>query len=183
MKNIESFIRDLKFQNGIWLASETQNISYPSDGNNTCYTIEDNSFWFNNRNKIIYEVVKTYSINGPIFDIGGGNGFVSSYLDKNGFETVLVEPGIDGCVNGRNRGLQNIINSNFDTMHFYPNSIPNIGIFDVLEHVEKQDQFLKTLHTSMLTNGILFITVPAFKKLWSEEDKQAGHFRRYRTKI
>ena len=181
MKNIESFIRDLKFQNGIWLASETQNISYPSDGNNTCYAIEDNSFWFNNRNKIIYEVVKNYSINGPLFDVGGGNGFVSSYLDKNGFETVLVEPGIDGCVNGRNRGLQNIINSNFDTMHFYPNSIPNIGIFDVLEHVEKQDQFLKTLHTSMLTNGILFITVPAFKKLWSEEDNQAGHFRRYRT--
>ena len=42
----------------------------------------------------------------PLFDIGGGNGFVANYLSKKGFETILVEPGIDGCINGRERGLK-----------------------------------------------------------------------------
>lgn len=182
MLSIDEFVHDLKFQEGIWQALEINRISYPNNGNNSCFEIEDQSFWFKNRNIIIYEVLEKYSINGPLFDIGGGNGFVSNYLNKLGFETVLVEPGTDGCQNGSKRGLKNIINSKFDTTHFYPNTIPNIGIFDVLEHVENQNQFLKTILTNMIPDGRLFITVPALKSLWSEEDNEAGHFRRYRIK-
>lgn len=182
MINIENFVYDLKVKNEIWHASEIGEISYPVAGNNSYYDIEDRSFWFKYRNCIISEVLKKYSINGPIFDVGGGNGFVSYYLTLQGYKVVLVEPCIDGCKNGRSRGLKNIINSNFDTAHFYPNSIPNIGVFDVLEHIKNQHCFLETLQTNMITNGRLFITVPAIKSLWSEEDKQVGHFRRYRIK-
>jgi len=182
MITMDKFLYDLKFQDGIWKAYEIEKISYPDGGNDACYEIEDQSFWFRIRNKIIYEIIKNCSIPGPVFDIGGGNGFVSNYLSKLGFETVLVEPGIDGCINARERGLRNIINSNFDSTHFYPNSIPNLGIFDVLEHVENQHQFLETLHANMIPEGRLFITVPAFNTLWSEEDNQAGHYRRYRKK-
>ena len=31
-------------------------------------------------------------------------------------------------------------------------------------------------------DGLVFITVPAFNFLWSNEDKDAGHYRRYTTK-
>jgi SAM-dependent methyltransferase len=179
---LDVFFQDLKFQDGMWQPFEIEKISYPDNGNNSCYEIEDQSFWFKNRNKIIYEVIKKYSIGGPIFDVGGGNGFVSNYLSKLGFDTVLIEPGVGGCINGRGRGLKNIINSNFDTTHFYPNSIPNIGIFDVLEHVDNQNKFLEILYTNMVPGGRLFITVPSFNILWSEEDRQAGHYRRYRNK-
>jgi SAM-dependent methyltransferase len=180
--NIKAFIHDLIFKDGIWHSEERESLSYPNDGNDVCYDIEDQSFWFKNRNKIILEVINRYSIDGPIFDVGGGNGFVSSYLGKRGFQTVLVEPGIDGCLNGKERGLRDIINSNFDTIHFFPNSIPNIGMFDVLEHIENQAEILQTIQTNLIQDGRLFITVPAFKFLWSEEDLQAGHFRRYRIK-
>jgi len=182
MVSLENYVHDLKFQDGIWQSLTTGEISYPDNGNNACYEIEDQSFWFKNRNKIVFEVIKKYSISGPIFDVGGGNGYVSNYLDKSGFETVLIEPGIDGCLNARERGLKYIINSNFDTTHFYPDSIPNICIFDVLEHVKDQHQFLKTIHSNLVPGGRLFITVPSFNTLWSEEDKQAGHYRRYRIK-
>lgn len=115
MLTIDEFLHDLKFKDEIWQAFEIAKISYPEHGNNSFYEIEDQSFWFKNRNKIIYEVIKKYSISGPIFDVGGGNGFVSNFLSKLGFETVLVEPGINGCINGKQRGLKNIINSNFDS--------------------------------------------------------------------
>ena len=101
MITISEFVHDLKFQDGIWQSLTTGEISYPDNGNNACYEIEDQSFWFKNRNKIVFEVIKKYSISGPIFDVGGGNGYVSNYLDKSGFETVLVEPGIDDCLNAR----------------------------------------------------------------------------------
>jgi 2-polyprenyl-3-methyl-5-hydroxy-6-metoxy-1,4-benzoquinol methylase len=182
MIEIKDYIHELNLKERIWHSLEIEKISYPNDGNNKCYEIEDQSFWFKNRNRIVIEVITKYSNPGPIFDVGGGNGFVSNYLGKSGFEAVLVEPGIDGCLNARKSGLKYIINSNFDTTHFYPNSIPNICIFDVLEHVENQYQFLKTIYTNLIPDGRLFITVPSFYALWSEEDKLAGHFRRYRIK-
>jgi len=179
---LEDYFHGLTYNDGIWHASGIEKISYPLDANNSYYEIEDQSFWFRNRNQIIYEAIKKYSISGPIFDVGGGNGFVSDNLNELGFDVVLVEPGIYGCLNGRERGLRNIVNTNFDNTHFYPNSIPNVGIFDVLEHIENQHQFLKTIHTNMIPDGRLFITVPAIKTLWSEEDNYAGHYRRYRIK-
>ncbi|MFC1630589.1 hypothetical protein ACFL2N_01475 [Pseudomonadota bacterium] len=79
---------------GIWYSSDNQNISYPSDGNENCFTIEDNSFWFKHRNECIIAIFKSYppNDNGMIFDIGGGNGFVSLGLTKGGFDVALVEP-------------------------------------------------------------------------------------------
>jgi SAM-dependent methyltransferase len=180
--NIESFIHDFEFKDGIWYSPEVGKISYPRNGNNLYYEIENQSFWFKYRNRVIYEVLKEHALKGPIFDVGGGNGVVSEYLLKMNFEAVLVEPGQDGCINGRERGLKNIIKSKIDNLHFYPNNIPNIGIFDVLEHVENQEDFLAIIHRNLIPNGRLFITIPACKFLWSAEDNYAGHYHRYRIK-
>jgi len=179
---IENFTYNLKFQNGFWQAKEEDKLSYPSDGNAICFDIESESFWFRNRNRIILEAVKKYSVEGPIFDVGGGNGFVADYLCKNSFDTILVEPGIDGCINGKKRGLKYVINAFADREHFYANRMPNIGIFDVLEHIEDPDKFMNTLSNFLIKDGRLFVTVPAFQSLWSAEDVHAGHYRRYRIR-
>ena len=73
-------------------------ISYPTDGNDICFSIEDNSFWFKHRNNCIISLAKKYVKDTPFFDIGGGNGFVSKRLEENGIQTCLVEPGIQGWV-------------------------------------------------------------------------------------
>lgn len=182
MLNINSITKDLNLNEGIWTGNTLEEISFPSYGYNSCFALENRSFWFKNRNEIICEVIKEYSKKGPIFDVGGGNGYVTNGLTDYGFEAILVEPGLEGCLNARERGLKNIINSVFDTNYFYLNSIPNIGIFDVLEHIDNQNQFLKVLHSILIPDGRLFITVPAFNWLWSDEDNRAGHFRRYRIK-
>ena len=44
----------------------------------------------------------------------GGNGFVSLALQKEGYKTVLVEPGISGTQNAKSRGLKRIIYSAFN---------------------------------------------------------------------
>lgn len=51
--------------------------------------------------------------------------------------------------------------------------------FEVLEHVRDDGALLKALHVSMRKGARLFISVPLFKKYWTEWDAVVGHYRRY----
>ena len=80
---------------GIWIAKSQRDISYPDDGNQACFTLEDSSYWFRHRNDVIAQLVKTYSPNTTFFDIGGGNGCVSYALQCHGMDVALLEPGFE----------------------------------------------------------------------------------------
>ncbi len=88
-------------KDGIYYSNNLSEISYPEDGNMGCFQLEDNSYWFNHRNNSIIELVKHYSNNQSFFDIGGGNGYFALMLQKQGFNSTLVEPGLQGCVNAK----------------------------------------------------------------------------------
>ncbi len=89
----------------IWHSKSDSVISYPDDGNEICFQVEDQSFWFNHRNRIIVKVVQRFPPQGVVFDVGGGNGFVSLALSNAGIEAVLLEPGMRGIINARERGF------------------------------------------------------------------------------
>lgn len=182
MKSVSSALK--LDDNGIWYAKSDQDISYPIDGNENCFVVEDNSFWFKHRNNCITSIIKSYPPmnNGTIFDIGGGNGFVSLGIYNAGFDVALVEPGKAGVINAKNRGLKNVICATTKTAKFKENSLPAVGIFDVLEHIEDDLDFLKSVNHLMTSGGYLYLTVPAYSFLWSREDVLAGHFRRYNSK-
>ena len=180
--DVTAFSSELIAKDGIYFAKNQPEISYPEKGNQLCYQLEENSYWFNHRNKCILAAFKKYASQNLFFDIGGGNGFVSKQLENEGIECVLIEPGVQGCLNAKQRQLKNIVCSTLEEAKFIPNAIPNIGVFDVVEHIENDNQFLKMIHNYLIPNGLVFITVPAYTTLWSNEDIDAGHFRRYTTK-
>jgi hypothetical protein len=62
---------------------------------------------------------------------------------------------------------------------FQNGSLPAIGVFDVVEHIEDDIGFLRHLWDLLETGGMLYLTVPAYNFLWSLEDAEGGHFRRY----
>jgi len=146
--------------------------------------VEDSSFWFQHRNDCIISVISLFPPveRGPIFDIGGGNGFVSLALARAGYEVVMVEPGKDGARHARKRGIENVVCASIETAGFHPLSLPAIGLFDVLEHIEDDLDFLRCCGQLLQENGRLYLTVPAYNFLWSHEDELAGHFRRYTLK-
>ena len=166
---------------GIYYADSSEIISYPDEGNDHCFEVEDNSFWFRHRNNCIIEMIKNYrsSSDGPIFDIGGGNGFVAKGLLNAGLEVVLVEPGPAGAMNAKKRGVPHVICATTHTAKFKPGTIPAIGVFDVVEHIEDDIGFLNHLWELLIPGGMLYLTVPAYQLLWSQEDVEGGHFRRY----
>lgn len=56
---------------------------------------------------------------------------------------------------------------------------PRIYTLNVLEHIEDDVAALKSIHAKLTEGGKLFIYVPAFMCLYSNFDKEIGHFRRY----
>ncbi|TAF31528.1 MAG: hypothetical protein EAZ57_11460 [Cytophagales bacterium] len=176
---IHDFANNLEERNGIFFAKNQSQISYPEEGNSQCAQIEENSFWFAHRNECIAALVSKFAKQKPFFDIGGGNGFVAKKIQSLGNETVLVEPGLVGCLNGQKRDIKHLVCSTLEDAGFRPESIPSAGMFDVVEHIEDDVAFLKNIYHYLEKNAVVFITVPAYKLLWSHEDVYAGHFRRY----
>ena len=49
----------------------------------------------------------------------------------------------------------------------------------MIEHVEDDKELLRSCCDMLKSRGLIYITVPAYSLLWSKEDVDAGHFRRY----
>ncbi len=154
-------------------------VSYPDDGNAVCFEMEDASFWYQHRNNCILNAIQNFGFEKEFYDIGGGNGITASILQQNGYEVTLVEPYAQGISNARQRGINRTIQSTLED--FRPeNPVPGVGFFDVMEHIENDENFLMRINRVVKTDGRIILTVPAFQDLWSDNDVQLGHFRRYR---
>lgn len=164
---------------GVWASSETGHVSFPEGDHDRCFQLEERSFWFQHRNRCLVAAMRRFPPPGTLFDVGGGNGFVTLALRENRFDAILVEPGWDGVRNARLRGLSPVICATLVGAGFRPHSLPAMGMFDVLEHVEDDLGMLRDARTCLMAEGRLYMTVPAYGFLWSRDDTRAGHFRRY----
>lgn len=154
--------------------------SFPINGHDIYYTIEDNSFWFKHRTKCIHEIITKYIPKGSeVIDVGGGNGYTTKYLQDKGYNSILLEPSFNGCKNAELRGVKNIIMDTITNEYYLDNSIENVCMLDVLEYIKNDTEFLKILYSKLKKDGNLIIALPAFKILWSTEDYNIGNLRRY----
>ena len=165
---------------GVWRGRGTEPVSYPAAGNNACFALEDNSFWFMHRNACLLALLRQFPAAGPFFDIGGGNGFVAAALQsEGGLPVVLVEAWADGIRHAQARGLRTVVHATLKEARFRDGSLPAIGFFDVMEHMDDEQEFLCEVRRCLAADGRIYLTVPAGRWLWSDADVQAGHFRRY----
>ncbi len=174
----EGLTRD---ETGVWRTSDEGIVSYPVGGHNVFRSIEDVSFWFRHRNRCIVSAVDRFTPHGHgIFaDIGGGNGYVSVELSRHGRPVVLLEPGIVGARNALQRGVKNVICAPLKSAKLKAGVFDAVGLFDVIEHIEDDVDFLLEVSKVLSETGLLFITVPWSSVLWSRADIEAGHYRRY----
>jgi hypothetical protein len=170
--------------NGIFISNLDTSISYPDIGNSSCFSFEDYSPWFKQRNELIIEIIKRNNLSGNFLDIGGGNGLQSKELMNLDSikEVFLVEPGYEGCLNAKKRGIENVYCGVFQDFDLIENKISICGLFDVIEHIEDDISFLNELYHRLPINSHVLINVPALQLLWSDADIHSGHFRRYSRK-
>lgn len=135
--------------------------------------------WELSRTDVLLGELDKLQISGEVLDIGCGDGFFDKELLKR-FSSVTNVWGIDiyadSCVHAGKwhnvNAYREIEGKKFDY----------ILMMDVLEHIGDDVKFLKDIRKYQKANTILFITVPAFQRLYSLHDEQLHHFRRYEYK-
>ncbi|MCX6357389.1 MAG: class I SAM-dependent methyltransferase [Candidatus Aureabacteria bacterium] len=177
--DLNKFSAALTCRDGIWFSPSASPVSYPHEIRDLIFQIEDSSFWFRHRNCCIGEAIRNYPPAGVLLELGGGNGCVSKYLQDNQIGVVLLEPDIAGIRNARERGVKNLICSTYKDARFNGHSLPAIGLFDVLEHIEDDLGFLRDVKNTLMPGGRVYITSPAHNFLWADADDYGKHFRRY----
>lgn len=120
---------------------------------------------------------------GNILDVGCSDGETANQLLRSFSYASLV--GIDVCLTDEFIKALSIKNPGRLYMNCWDllpkqKQFDTILAFDVLEHIENDDQFLKEeLLPRLGKGGALLMTVPAFSFLFSHHDHVLGHYRRY----
>ncbi len=161
----------------IYVASSHANTQFSAEVQDTLFTTEDISWWFQYRAQVLIDMAERFfSRDVEILDIGGGNGYTTSRMQKAGFRTALLEPSYEACRHAKTRGIPRVFCGTLDD---FDEPISQCMMLDVLEHIEDDAGVLCSLHAHMSAGGALLLAVPALSILWSSEDEMAGHFRRY----
>jgi SAM-dependent methyltransferase len=143
--------------------------------------VEDKSFWFRGRNRLIVQLASELSNPGDRFlEIGCGTGYVLQALVRDcGLRVTGSELFAEGLVHARRR-LPEADLVELDAREMpYEQSFDLAGAFDVLEHIDDDLGVLRGLHRAIRPAGHLLVTVPQHPWLWSAADTHACHVRRY----
>lgn len=149
--------------------------------------IEDGYWWFQGRvfwaEQMIREVWKANEKPNAVdyVDIGcGTGGFAGRLMTQLKTGRVALLDGDPKALKLAERitgATQHLVDLNQDfQLPWTPNLVT---CMDVIEHIEYDGAFLSKVQKQMAPQALIVISVPALPVLYSEWDKQLGHFRRY----
>jgi len=151
----------------------------------TLVALEDNSFWFQARNRIIlWSLSRFFPAVRSLLEIGVGTGFVMRELRRSFPQTRMWASDIH--IEGLQFAAERVAGS-VDLLQMDARQIPFrsefdvVCLFDVLEHIQDDEGVLKELSCVLKPGGGLLLTVPQHMFLWGPFDEGGFHKRRYGT--
>lgn len=135
--------------------------------------------WAKCRASRIRSVIRRMEVH-KLFDVGSGDGSdLTVPLWRSGIDVVGLEPWGTKAHKLAAAGVPTVRGSVQDLSDFGEDKIPNIGMFDSLQYVPAHEQVLRRVFQSLEPGGLIFITVPGVKWLFSSYDKAVGNLRRF----
>lgn len=148
----------------------------------TLAKVEENNFWFRARNRLIIWTLSAYCQKFSKFlEIGCGTGYVVSSVVRHfpNAEVTASEYFEEGLKFARLR-VPSATFLQMDARNIpFESHFDAIGVFDVLEHIEEDQLVLAQIFAALKQDGVVIITVPQHRCLWSQADEIACHVRRY----
>jgi SAM-dependent methyltransferase len=147
--------------------------------------LEDESFWFRARNRLITWVLERhFPAAGSFLEVGCGTGYVLAGLRS--ARPALALAGAELYAEGLRFARERVPDADFlqldATRMPYDAEWDVVGAFDVLEHVEDDEAVIAGMTRAVRPGGGVVITVPQHPSLWSAADDYAHHARRYRRR-
>ncbi len=147
--------------------------------------VEGKNWWFRSRNKLILWVLQSYFPQSKNFlEIGCGTGFVLLAIQQAFPGLVLC--GVEFLGEGlayASKRLPGVTLFQMDARRIpFENEFDVIGAFDVLEHIQEDEEALLQMFRAAKSGGGVIVTVPQHPFLWSKVDEYSFHKRRYTRK-
>ncbi len=177
--SIRMFINILQIRNWHCVPINTESEYMGPNEYQFMYDLENIHWWFISRRNYLERILKTLNKHRPrILDVGTGTGGNLMVLERFGEATGIdiSKKAVDFC---HKRGLKNVQLSPGEALDFDDDSFDTICCLDVLEHVPEPVKTLREMKRVLKDDGVIIISVPAFRFLWSQHDEILCHFRRY----
>ncbi len=145
------------------------------------YKLEREHWWFRGRLEILEQTIQKKIYRGHplrILNVGIATGATSIMLQKFG-EVVSVEYDAECCEFVKQKLNLDVINASMTALPFENRTFDLICAFDVIEHIEEDQEAVTEALRVLKTDGHFFISVPMYMSLWSDHDLINHHFRRY----
>jgi SAM-dependent methyltransferase len=144
------------------------------------YEVEDRHWWFRGRWAVVEAMLSRVPLppSPLILDAGCGTGGNLERYGKIG-RAEGVEPFAQAVQFCRERGFDAVTQAGLEDLPFEDGRFDLVGSTDVLEHVAAEQEALRELLRVTKPGGILMLTVPAYMWMWTEEDDNLHHQRRY----
>ena len=136
-------------------------------------------FWMKRRFKVFRRLIGTPSKSGWA-EVGCGHGAVQQQMAQAfGIEVDGIDLNEYALKQNRSGGGRLLCYNVFDRLPELHQAYEHLFLFDVLEHMSDESEFLDaTLHL-LQPGGTVAVNVPAFMHFYSKYDVAAGHQRRY----
>lgn len=145
--------------------------------------VDGSHWWFVGRRKIMRDILGAHLPDDPdtlVIDVGCGPGAnVASLTDRYRCVGIDNAPEAIEWAQARFPEVTYVCGEAPRDLGDLAETADAFLLMDVLEHVEGDRELLASLVEVMKPGALVFITVPADMSLWSEQDVQLGHHRRY----
>ncbi len=143
--------------------------------------VESLHWWFVVRRKLLKSMLSSVNvpINSLTLDVGCGTGSNLGTLVSAGLHAIGLDRSVYALGLVRSKGGFPLLAGDVSHLPIKTRSIGLIIAMDILEHLEDDAQAILESYRILDKEGILILTVPAFKSLWGIQDVVTGHKKRY----
>ncbi len=155
---------------------------YDSSHHGELAHLAKDNWWFRQRNALIVYALTTYFPGAYTYlEVGCGSGVVLQAVKQALPRLDLL--GSELFISGLEEASSHV--PDVDLIQMDARNIPFteqfsvIGAYDVIEHIEADDEVLAEMFKAVVPGGGIILTVPQHEWMWSLADEQAHHVRRY----
>lgn len=144
--------------------------------------LEDSHWWFRGRRRVYLGLIEAHlagSRPARVLDLGCGMGGFLPGLSELGARVYPADISVPGLVFCRERGYGGGVVVDGYALPYADESFDLVCLFDTIEHIEDDRAVMREVARILKPGGSVFVSVPAYQFLFSNNDRIAQHHRRY----
>ncbi len=156
--------------------------------NRTPYDIESKvesfHWWFVVRRKLLHSILSSVEVpkNCVALEVGCGTGANLRALWSAGLYGIGLDRSVYALTLVKRKGNFPLLAGDLNELPIKTKSVGVIIAADIFEHLEDDTDGINESYRVLKEDGLLILTVPAFRFLWGIQDRVTEHKRRYTRK-